>query len=151
MPNALPAKKPAQNKAPARPPNANGSPINPVANAPICAAISPLNAPPDRMATVISAQPRVRAKPDRGPKCAGMPLGVLARKATASPLKARAARRNRRCVAKVIARPVALRVKAIASASSLAVPVMVKALLVPRCAGMASPRKAVRVTVNAPK
>lgn len=151
MPNALPAKKPARNRQTAHPPNANGSPINPVANAPICAAISPLNAPPARMATAISAQPHAMAKPDHVPSCAGMPPVVLVRKATASPPKARAAHHNPRCVARVTVRPVALRVKAIASASRLAVPVMVKALLVPRYAVMVSPHMATRVTVNVPK
>jgi len=151
MLNVLPARKRARNRATARPPSANGSPINPVATAPRCAATSPLSAPPARMATAISALLSVRARPVRGPKCAAMPLVVLARKATASHPKAKAARHNPRCVARVTALPVALRVKAIASANRPVVPVMVKALLVPRCAVMVSPRKAARVTVNDPR
>lgn len=151
MPNALPAKKPARNKVTARPPSANASPTNPALNAPICAATNPLSAPPARMVTVISAPPYAMAKPVRVPICAAMPLVVLDRKVTGLPPKAKVVRRNRRCVARVTALPVALRAKAIASASNLAVFVMVKSGLAPKCAGMVSPRKAVRVTVNAPR
>lgn len=151
MPNALPAKKPARNKVTARPPSVNEKAINPAANARICAAISPLNAPPALTVTAISALPHAMAKPARVPRCGVMPPVALARKVTASLPKAKVVRRNRRCVARVTALPVALRAKAIASASNLAVLVMVKADPAQKCAGMVSPRKAVRVTVNAPR
>lgn len=149
MLNALPAKKPARNRLTARPPSANARPINLAANAPICAAISPLNAPPALTVTAIFALPHAMAKPARVPRCGVMPPVAPARKVTALPPKARAAHRNRRCVVTVTALPVALRVKAIASASSLAVLVMVKSGLARKCAGMVSPRKALPAMDNA--
>lgn len=151
MLNGLHARKPARNRQTAHQPSANRRPLNPVANALMCAGNNPVTKLSVRKVTVISALLRAMAKPVRVPKCAVMPLVVLARKAPALPPKAKAVRRNRRCDAKVIARPVALRVKAIASANHPVVPVMVKALLVPRCAAMVSPRRVLPATGNAPR